>query len=84
EITNILTAAQKRAYSGSASTVYYSTNKVVSKTGNISVYISIIAAIVIGIVVAGIVNCVFDLSKYKNMKNDANNKDQNELEPKTE
>ena len=84
EITNILTAAQKRAYSGSASTVYYSTNKVVSKTGNISVYISIIAAIVIGIVVAGIVNCVFDLSKYKSMKNDANNKDQNELEPKTE
>ena len=84
EITNILTAAQKRAYSGSASTVYYSTNKVVSETGNINLIISLVGSLIIGILVSGIVNIVLDLSKYKSMRKDANNNDKKELEPKTE
>lgn len=67
-ITNILTLAQKGVYSSSASTVYYSTNKVVTPTSNINVFIAIIIGIVVGVIVAGVVNCILDVSNYKTAK----------------
>lgn len=67
-ITNILTSAQKSAYSDAASAVYYSTNKVVSKTGNLNIFLVLAISAVAGIFISSIVNLIVSLGTYKKSK----------------
>lgn len=67
-ITNILTSAQKRAYSDAASAVYYETNKVVSKTGNLNIFLVIAISIVAGILISSVINIIISIGAYKNAK----------------
>ena len=67
-ITDDLTKVQKSIYKDSSNAIYFAKNKIVETTGDISIFIVIVAAFVLGVIVAAIVNLIMGYSKFKEEK----------------
>ncbi len=82
-LTEEMTEVQKEIYQKDLNTVFYENNSVVSITGTLGLVIVLGISIIIGVVLAAIINLILGLSKYKN---DFFVKNGNEgtKEPKTE
>ena len=67
-ITDDLTKVQKSIYKGDSNTIYFAKNNIVEETGDINIFIVIVAAFVLGAIVAAIVNLIMGYSKFKEGK----------------
>ncbi len=85
DITEELTFVQKEIYQEELNTIFYEYNSVVTEAGKLSSIIVIAVSVVVGLVIAAIVNLVLGYSKYKNEKNiSKSNQKENLEEAKTE
>ena len=67
-ITDDLTKVQKSIYKGDSNAIYFAKNNIVEETGDINIFIVIVAALVLGVIVAAIVNLIMGYSKFKEEK----------------
>ena len=67
-ITDDLTKVQKSIYKDSSNAIYFAKNNIVEETGDINIFIVIVAALVLGVIVAAIVNLIMGYSKFKEEK----------------
>lgn len=65
ELSKIIANAEKELYSSKNMKTYFATNNIVNEEGGLSVILVLLGSVVIGVLVAGFVNVVMDISKYK-------------------
>ena len=76
-ITDELTKIQKTTYQDDSNTIYFANNNIVETTGGINTVIIVAVALVLGLIIAAIVNLVMGYSSFKEEKNQ-------KVEPKKE
>ncbi len=68
DITDEMTEVQKEIYQEDLNTIFYQYNSVVFETGTMSTLLILVIGVVLGIVLAAIVNLIFGYNTYKNDK----------------
>lgn len=81
-ITDDLTKVQKSIYKGDSNAIYFAKNNIVEETGDINIFVIILAAFVLGVLASSIVNLAYGYSSYKLEK--INKKENNKTEEKKE